>query len=187
MQNILPTFSWQKYYNSSRDSKSPFFGLKPKSNYENEIYGYFIDPAWQYIGSETLYCNILMVNYDLKYAVIELFGEWNDALHNDIKWLKNTVLDTFIQNEITHFVLITENILQYHGSFSDYYEELYEDTEEGWLCILELPTFLETEFNKFKMQRYFHFGGSLNFSNWRTFKPNDLFSKLNVLVMKRLN
>ena len=55
MHQIEPFHRWNKYYDVATDERSPYFGKQ--YNYElytNTIYGYYIDPAWDYIGSETL-------------------------------------------------------------------------------------------------------------------------------------
>ncbi len=35
-----------------------------------------------------MYLKVLMADYDEHYAIIELIGEWNDAIENDIMELK---------------------------------------------------------------------------------------------------
>jgi len=63
MHELEPTYNWRKYYISEADKKSPFYGRTYGTTYQNTIYGYYIDPNWDDIGSETLYCKILMVDY----------------------------------------------------------------------------------------------------------------------------
>jgi len=64
MQDIEPSYQWENIYNASHDSKSPFYGRKySQTTYENDIYGYYIHPLWDYIDSETLYCKILFTDY----------------------------------------------------------------------------------------------------------------------------
>ena len=43
---------------------------------------------WDDFGSSTLYIKILFADYDGGFAIIELIGEWNDAINNDIMLLK---------------------------------------------------------------------------------------------------
>ena len=38
---------------------------------------------------------VLMADYQEQYAIIELIGEWNDAIENDIMTLKRDVIDEF--------------------------------------------------------------------------------------------
>ncbi|RYF66932.1 MAG: hypothetical protein EOO39_22165, partial [Cytophagaceae bacterium] len=98
MQDIEPFYGWEKYYNASEDERSPFHEREYNmQQYENNIYGYYIHPLWDEIGSETLYCKILFANYERQFVVIELFGEWNDTLHNDIMYLKRQVIDPLVQ------------------------------------------------------------------------------------------
>jgi hypothetical protein len=186
MHEIEPTFAWEKYYSAEKDRKSPFFGKKYGHKFESTIYGYFIDPRWDFIGSETLYCKLLMVNYESQYAIIELFGEWNDTLHNDIMWLKREVIDILTAEGIIKFILIGENVFQFHGGETDYYEEWIEDIEDGWIAVVSFPDFILSEFEKYKLDWYLNFGGTLQINNWRTMKPEIFFELINKLVVRRL-
>jgi hypothetical protein len=186
MHDIEPTFIWENYYQAHKDKKSPFFGNSYSNSYESTIYGYYIDPRWDFIGSETIYCKLLIVNYDLEYAIIELFGEWNDTLHNDIMWLKREVIDTLTQEGIKKFILLGENIFQFHGGETDYYEEWFEDIEDGWIAAVNFPEFILNEFQKYRLDYYINFGGTLQIENWRTLKPEIFFELVNSLVLRRL-
>src|SRR5689334_21387962 len=115
MHDIEPFFGWQKYYVASEDKLSPLYGKKYDfTRYSETIYDHYIHPSWDYIGSETLYIKILFTDYQRKCAVIELLGEWNDAIHNDIMHLKRTILDHLGRRGINQYILIGENILNFH-------------------------------------------------------------------------
>jgi hypothetical protein len=117
MQDIEPFYGWEKYYSAADDERSPFHEREYNmQQYEHDIYGYYIHPLWDEIGSETLYCKLLFTNYDRQFVVIELFGEWNDTLHNDVMYLKRQVIDPLIAEDIKYFILIGENLLNFHGS-----------------------------------------------------------------------
>lgn len=186
MHELEPTYNWRKYYISEADKKSPFYGRIYGNTYQNTIYGYYIDPNWDEIGSETLYCKILMVDYAAQYAVIELFGEWNDTLHNDIMFLKRTVIDYLVNKGINQYILIGENILQFHGGEQDYYEEWFEDIEDGWIAAVSFRDFILEEFRRYHLDSYINFGGTLQIDNWRTMKPNLFYELIKGLIMRRL-
>ncbi|MFM6948872.1 MAG: hypothetical protein ACKOWQ_07660 [Aquirufa sp.] len=189
MQDIEPSYQWESIYNASHDPKSPFFGRKySQTTYENDIYGYYIHPLWDEIDSETLYCKILFTDYQNKYTIIELFGEWNDTLHNDIMLLKRNVIDHLINQGIKYFILIGENVLNFHGTLEDdYYAEWFEEVEEGWIVGINFAEFVTREWTKYKLDYYINFGGSLDCENWRTAKPEILFSVVDQTIAKRLN
>lgn len=187
MHTIEPFYNWQKYYRAERDLRSPFFGRSYGQAYVNEVYGYYIDPAWDEFGSETLYCKILYIDYESSAAIIELFGEWNDTLHNDIMYLKRQVIDRLLKNGITKFILIAENLFQFHGGDQDYYEEWYEEIEDGWIAIINTRAFIETELKKYRIDHYLHMGGTLQISNWRTAKPGQLLALVDSLMTRRLS
>jgi hypothetical protein len=124
MHDIEPYYNWLKYYDSSQDERSPFFGKQYNFDlYSETIYGYYIDPAWDNIGSETLYIKILYTDYDIGFTVMEFIGEWNDAINNDIMNLKRNIIEHLIGEGINKFILIGENIMNFHGSDDCYYEE----------------------------------------------------------------
>lgn len=187
MQDIEPYYGWEKYYIAADDERSPFHGRDYNLNqYENTIYGYYIHPLWDEIGSETLYCKILFADYDRQYAVIEMFGEWNDTLHNDIMYLKRQVIDLLNEEGINHYILVTENLLNFHGSDDSYYEEWFDDVENGWIAAINVPEFIEREWKKYYLDYYINFGGTLQVGNWRTLKPLHLFELVNGLIVRRL-
>ena len=186
MHEIEPFYNWEKYYNAYTDMHSPFFRRKPLNSYENTIYGYYIHPDWDEIGSETLYVKLLFVDYEMQVAIIELLGEWNDALHNDIMHLKRVVIDSLVRRDIKHFMLIGENILNFHASDDCYYEEWFEDVEDGWIAGINFRDFVEAEWTKYHLDYYMHFGGTLHIDNWRTLKPKALFEVVRQHITRRL-
>lgn len=187
MHTIEPFYGWENYYQAHLDEKSPFYGKEYNyKTYENLIYGYFVHPDWDFIGSETLYVRILFCDYKQNAAIIELFGEWNDTLHNDIMYLKRTVIDELLQANINKFVLITENILNFHGGDDDYYAEWFEEVEDGWIALLNPRNFVASELTKYHIDYYVNFGGSLNIINWRTFSPQNLIKEVERVIIRRL-
>ena len=82
LHTITPFHRWLADYDPATDEKSPFFGKEYNYDlYSDTIYGYYIDPAWDFIGSETLYIKLLFVDYDRKYAIIEMIGAWIVLIH----------------------------------------------------------------------------------------------------------
>ncbi len=186
MHGIEPFYNWQKYYRAYEDKLSPFFNKEINEGFSNTLYEYFIHPDWDEIGSETLYVKVLMVNYVRGYAVIELLGEWNDALHNDVMYLKRYVIDHFIKRNIQKYILIGENILQFHGSDQEYYEEWLDYCEDGWIVAMGFRDFVIYEWKRYGIDCYFNYGGPLDIINWRTLKPDHLFTIVDSQMQKRL-
>ncbi|MEO9802686.1 MAG: hypothetical protein ABJF04_05525 [Reichenbachiella sp.] len=187
MHNIEPYSGWLKYYDSASDALSPFHGKEYNYDlYSETIYGYYIDPAWDYIGSETLYAKILFTDYELGFAVFEFIGEWNDAVNNDIMYLKRNVIDEIQLEGINKYILIGENVLNFHGSDDSYYEEWFEDVEEGWIVGIGFRDFVVEEMTNFNVDGFINFGGPLDIHNWRTLKPLTLCQQMDRLIMKRL-
>ncbi|CAN5750497.1 hypothetical protein BH24BAC1_BH24BAC1_15590 [soil metagenome] len=174
-------------YSASEDPRSPLFGAENSLEYfTNAIYGYYIHPQWDDIESETLFLKILFVDYELSFAVIEFIGEWNDTLHNDIMQLKRNVIDLMVHEGITKFILIGENVLNFHGSDDSYYEEWFEDIEDGWIAAVNFRDFVLSEMKNYNLDSYINFGGSLDEHNWRTHSPKQLFQIVEQAIQRRL-
>ncbi|HYG17417.1 MAG TPA: hypothetical protein VD816_00745 [Ohtaekwangia sp.] len=195
MHEIEPYYSWLKYYNPAEDERSPFFGKEYNyDRYSETIYGYYIDPAWDGIGSETLYVKILYTDYTLGFTIIEFIGEWNDAINNDIMTLKRSLIEPLIREGISKFILIGENILNFHGSDDSYYEEWLEDIleatsgeSEGWIAAVMFPEFVMQEMKKFHVDHYVNMGEPLQLDEWRTLQPIVVYDVVNQRLQRRLS
>lgn len=187
MHNLEPFYRWEQYYVANEDERSPFFGKEYESQYANAIYNHYIHPSWDYMGSETLYVKILYVNYKKRVAIIELLGEWNDTLYNDIMHFKRNVVDILLSYGIIYFVLLGENVLNFHGSDDCYYEEWFEEVGEGWVAAVNFRDFVTNEMRKYGIDYYVNFGGELDtYSNWRNFSPADVYKKVSICIQNRL-
>ena len=187
MHEIEPFYRWETFYKSSDDKKSPFYGKEYNFDlYTNDIYGYYIHPGWDFIGSETLYVKILFADYKKKFSVIELIGEWNDTLYNDIMHLKRNLIDELSVHGIDKYILIGENVFNFHGSDDCYYEEWFEDVENGWIVAINFREFVHQEWRKYGIDSYVNYGGNLETINWRTMTPQIFFDHINAAITKRL-
>ncbi|MGV3639554.1 MAG: hypothetical protein ACO1NZ_03480 [Adhaeribacter sp.] len=188
MHTIEPFYNWIEQYSAAEDPRSPLYGAENNlMAYTHNIYGYYIHPQWDDIDSETLFLKILFADYDLGYCIIEFIGEWNDTLHNDIMQLKRNIIDPLLQEGINQFILIGENVFNFHGSDDSYYEEWFEDVEEGWITAICFPDFVLNEMKNYNLDYYINFGGSLENINWRTLEPQVLYQRIDSLIQKRLN
>ena len=188
MHEIEPFYSWRHLYIASDDIHSPFHGKEySEFIFSNAVYDHFIHPQWDEMGSATLYLKLLYVNYHLGFCVIELIGEWNDALYNDIMYLKRNIADVLIDNGVTKFILIGENVLNIHPMDDDYYQEWFEDIEDGWIVGLNFRDHVIKEFKHSNLDYYIAFGGKFDRFNWRGFDPNQLCQVIEVMMIKRLN
>jgi len=188
MHELEPFYNWDKIYSSARDRRSPFYGRKySEFHFRNTIYNYYIHPQWDEFGSATLYAKILYANYETGFGVIELMGEWNDLLYNDIMFLKRNVSEELCLNGVNKFILIGENVLNFHYSETDYYEEWNDELGEGWIVCLNFRDHVIREFERIHLDYYLCFGGLFNEFNWRAYNPVQLCDKIDQMMNKRLN
>ncbi|MEM9260681.1 MAG: hypothetical protein AAGA62_13615 [Bacteroidota bacterium] len=185
MHDIEPHFGWRERYRAEHDELSPFFGREyDEFGFSNRVYNYLLHPQWDEFGAETLYLKLLFADYDEGYAIIEMIGEWNDAVHNDVMHLKREFIDQLVSNGIRYFILILEGVLNFHGDEVDYYEEWQQDIQEdgGWIALLNLHDHVQDEFTQTRLEKYLHFGGHLNGLNWRPQKPSRVFEAIDGLI-----
>ena len=187
MHELEPHYRWLKYYEAANDEKSPFYGREYSlMQYTDTIYGYYIHPQWDFIGSETLYVKIIYANYEWGFCAIEMIGEWNDTLHNDIMHFKRNVIDKLLQQGITQFVLIGENVLNFHGSDDCYYEEWFEEVEDGWIAAINFRDFVLEEMSNFNIDWYVNYGGNLDIVEWRTLQPKIFYERIKEQITRRI-
>lgn len=174
MQDIEPYYNWRHLYIAEEDEHSPFFGKEHSEfEYSQTVYNYYIHPQWDAFGSENIYMKVLFVDYESNFCIIELLGEWNDAVSNDVMFLKRNIIDLMIAKSIYKFLFIAENVLSFYADDESYYEEWYEDLEgKGWITIMNLPDPSLEEFLSTRIKDYLRFD---EVENWRTFKPDHLF------------
>lgn len=176
MHNIEPYYHWLDLYNSETDELSPFYGIEHSEfEFNNHIYNYLIHPQWDAFSSETLYLKVLYADYQQQFCIIEFIGEWNDCIANDIMLLKTEVIDLMIHNGIHKFILIGENILNFHPMAEDYYEEWHNDVPYGWIAGIGFLEHVQHDFIQARLGQYIAFSDELQQVNWRKLMPNVLF------------
>ncbi len=187
MHFIEPYYNWQHLYNASEDERSPFFEREySEFEFTHAVYNYLIHPQWDHFGSNTLYLKILYVDYENSFSIIEFIGEWNDAIYNDIMTLKREVLEALIDEGINRFILIGENVLNFHASDDSYYEEWFQDVEEGWIALVNFRAHVLDEFKSNKIDYFLNFGGELDEIDWRKWMPKQLFNQVERILTRRL-
>lgn len=186
MHNLEPFYNWRHIYTSEEDPRSPFYG-RTYSEFEffQTVNNYYIHPQWDDFGSRTLYLKMIYADYDLHFVVLELIGEWNDAIENDIMELKREVLDPLFKQGITKYILIAENVLNFHSSDKEYYQEWYDEVSEenGWIVAINMSAAAQHDFKKKKLNYYVEL---MELPEWRTYKPYHLFKKINDELNRRL-
>ena len=188
MHFVEPFYNWRGFYIASEDSNSPFFNREySEFAFSNHVYNFYIHPQWDDFGSSTLFLKILYTDYNEGYAIIELIGEWNDAIENDIMVLKRDVIDLLIDSGIRSFILIGENVLNFHYSDDCYYEEWFDDIEDGWVAMVNFHDHVIKEFEQVGIYLYLIMGGKLQEIECRTYQPQDFYQKVAGLVQRFLN
>lgn len=190
MHEIEPYYRWLSMYDPAEDENSPFHGKEYNYDvYSENIYGYYIDPAWDFMGSETLYMKVLYVDYEEGYVIMEFIGEWNDAINNDVMHLKRNIIDHLSRLGINQYILIGENVLNFHGSDDSYYEEWFDDVEEaqGWIAAVAFHDHVIDEMQKFNIDNYINMGGTLQIDKWRTLTPQHCYHLVSKQIQRRLS
>jgi hypothetical protein len=187
MQDIEPFYNWRHWYTAEDDPESPFYGRTySEFQYSQTLYNYYIHPQWDDFGSRTLYLKILFCDDDSRFVIIELMGEWNDAIENDIMMLRREITDQLYLRGIRFFILIGENVLNFHSSDDSYYEEWHEQLEDdaGWIALLNLPEQSQHDMKKARITRYVSL---FELPQWRTLKPEHIFQLIALEMERRLD
>ena len=116
-----------------------------------------------------------------------MIGEWNDAIENDVMHLKNEVIDSLIDLEINKFILIGENVLNFHYSDQCYYEEWFDEINDGWIAMVNFHEHVINEFQSIGLDQFLISGGELDEMEWRNHTPVQFFDKISSIVNRRLN
>jgi hypothetical protein len=183
MHEIEPYYHWRHLYMAEEDPLSPFFGQTySEFEFSQTIYNYYIHPQWDEFGSKTLYLKLIFVDYEMSFAIIEMIGEWNDAIENDIMTLKREILEKLMDQGVYKYIIIGENVFNFHNGDRDYYEELYEELadENGWAVMINMHQAAQHDFLQKKLNQYIEL---MEIENWRTYKPEDFF----LLIDKKIN
>jgi hypothetical protein len=186
MHDIEPYYRWRDYYTAEEDDRSPFYQrVYSELHYTDKIYNYYIHPQWDNFGSPTLYMKLLFVDYEDGYAIIEFIGEWNDCITNDIMYLKRDIAETLMKHGVYKFILICDNVLNFHGSDDCYYEEWWDDIKEenGWVVVINAFDHVSDEMKRTRLQYYINFGIQYNDVEWHNKLPEGLYQ----LVQQRMN
>lgn len=189
MHDLEPHYNWRSLYTAEEDAASPFYGREySEFEFHNHVYNHYIHPQWDDFGSSSLYLKILYADYQEGFAIIEMIGEWNDCLHNDIMLLKREVIEIMMQEGIFRFILVGENVLNFHYSDDSYYEEWLEELlpEDGWVALVNFHHHVLKEFEQANIDSYFVMGGKINEVEWRTLHPRQFYLKVKKLVQRRL-
>ncbi|GAP42755.1 hypothetical protein TBC1_11894 [Lentimicrobium saccharophilum] len=187
MHDIEPFYAWRNLYDAADDIHSPFYGRTySETQCINSVYNYFIHPLWDEMGSATLYIKILYADYRAGFCVIECLGEWNDTLYNDIMYLYRNVAEILMDAGIRKFILIGENVLNFHADDDSYYQEWFDGIEDGWIACINFRDHVLDEIHRGRLDYYLAIGGKLDHINWRTLNPKQLFTLIDSLIMKRL-
>lgn len=187
MHDLEPHYNWRSLYTAEEDARSPFYGRQySEFDFHNQVYDHFLHPQWDEFGSNTLYIKLLYADYQEGFAILELIGEWNDTLYNDIMHLKREVIDILTYEGISKFILVGENVLNFHASDDSYYEEWIDDisAEDGWVALINFRDYILQEFSDANIDSYFVMGGKINEIDWRTQHPRQLYLTVKKQVKK---
>jgi hypothetical protein len=178
VHSIEPYFLWRDIYTSEEDPYALNYGKEYSELYfTNRVYNYLIHPQWDSFGSETLFYKQLFVDYSEGFCILEFIGEWNDTINNDVMLLKTELIDRLIDAGVSNFVLILENVLNFHGEIDDYYAE-WEGDIDGNIYVINAQPHVLDEMDSYNLQYYLNYGGRLQDINWRSMKPEQVLENL---------
>ncbi len=187
MHTLEPFYLWRELYKAEDDQRSPFFDREYNEfEYSNRVYDHFIHPQWDDFGSNTLYIKIIFADYVDGFAIVEMIGEWNDAIDNDIMFLMREIIEPLMEKGIDKYIIVGENVLNFHTSDDSYYEEWFSNIEDGWIAFINFRDHVLEEFKTNNIDFYINFGGELDDLLWRKLAPHQFFGKVEEVLNYRL-
>ncbi len=187
MHTLEPHYLWRHLYLAAEDIRSPFYGYQNSEVYfTDRIYDHIIHPQWDNFGAETVFIKQLYADYEEGYTILEFMGEWNDVLHNDIMTLKRDVIEPMLEQGLNKFILLGENLLNFHADETDYYEEWADEVEEGWIALVNFRQHVLDEISNYNLDHYLVSGGELDDLEWHRWSPKKMFQKINGIISRRL-
>ena len=99
--------------------------------------------------------------------------------------LRRDVTDQLSAKGIFKFILIAENVLNFHSSDDSYYEEWKEDVvdKNGWIVMIDMPLQSQYDFKKSRLHNYVEL---LDFPQWRTLKPDIVFQQIDNWMIRKI-
>jgi hypothetical protein len=183
MHDIEPYFKWRDLYVAEEDQLSPFYEREYNEfSFDKHVYNYLLHPQWDDIGSETLFIKILFVDYEKDYCIMEFIGEWNDAINNDIMLLKREILEPIISEGINKIIFVGENVLNFHGGGDDYYAELSEEVNDGFVAFVNFQDHVVREFKAEGIQHYIFFFDDID---WRNRRPIQVLKEVEEKIFNK--
>jgi hypothetical protein len=76
--------------------------------------------------------------------------------------------------------------LNFHASDDSYYEEWFQDIEEGWIATINFQEHVLEEFRNNNLDYYLNFGGDLDQIIWRKHSPFQFYSIVQQTLQRRL-
>jgi hypothetical protein len=101
-------------------------------------------------------------------------------------YLYREVAEVLIDKGIKYFVLLGDNVLNFHADGNDYYSEWFDSIDEGWIAGVNFRKHILEEMAHYHIDYYIITGGNLNQVFWRSMQPETLFQYVDGLIMKRL-
>ena len=113
-----------------------------------------------------------------------MFGVWNDILENDFRLLLENCLEPLMSAGVRRFVLIVEIVINIYLDGDDYYQQVTEELEEGWLCLLRAREHVRREIDDHDLGQYFFWSDALDELHWRKLKPFQLYQMVQSKMLR---
>jgi hypothetical protein len=103
-------------------------------------------------------------------------------------YLKRDIAEALMFEGIHKFILIGENVLNFHSSDDSYYEEWFDEItgEDGWIALLNFRDHVLQDMEDANLDSFFVLGGKLNELRWRSMHPDQVLEHVEAFVMRRL-
>jgi hypothetical protein len=77
--------------------------------------------------------------------------------------------------------------MNFHASDDSYYEEWFQDVEDGWIAFVNFREHVLQELRSNGIDYYVNIGGNLDDISWRKLGPRQLYKEIEDFLVKRLD
>ena len=92
-----------------------------------------------------------------------------------------------MEQGIDKFILVGDNLLNFHAGDPDYYEEWFEELEDGWVAAVNFRPHVLQEIRQYHLDSYLNFGGELDDMPWISWTPVQFYQKVSATLSRRLS
>ena len=100
--------------------------------------------------------------------------------------MEENVFTYLLDYQVNKIILICENVFHIYLDSDDYYQELQEELEDGWVCAIRTREEVYREMDHYGIDRFIYRNANFDQLQWRKLNPWELFQLVDECISKLL-